>query len=162
MKLSNKDAAAALREGWFLSNDEAGRIELQRDDEAGKFSSDEDAFAAVYTKASKGSKMHVRAIEQYRSANPSGYAIMLGCDVGVRACPCGDSTLRVIEMRLELRGVPVTFTDDGPQYDDTVAEYSEGWDYNEDSAGVECRACKRVFSVMHDDDDNYLTEREAR
>lgn len=70
----------------------------------------------------------------------------------VNECPCGNSSLSVVVMRLELRGIPVHFTDDGPQYDDTQAEYSEGWDYNDGNQDrVECRNCKRVFTVCAPD-----------
>ncbi len=80
----------------------------------------------------------------------------------VSACPCGDGVLYVRVMTLELRGVPVHFNEDGPQYDDTQAEYSDGWDYNDDRDGVECRNCKRVFEVTPPESgDAWLTEKEV-
>jgi hypothetical protein len=48
----------ALREGWMLFNDD----EIQRDDEAGLFVSDEDALNHVARCAGAGSELHQLAL----------------------------------------------------------------------------------------------------
>lgn len=56
------DDAAALREGWLISNSSDGCDEIQRHDEAEIFPGDAEAIAHVYWKAGAGSDLHRRAI----------------------------------------------------------------------------------------------------
>lgn len=69
-----------LKEGWDLFDiDSTGILEIQRDDEAGIFESDEDAVSYVRAKAWAGSKRHQwslrahdtfeRQAQEYRERN---------------------------------------------------------------------------------------------
>jgi len=64
-------------------------------------------------------------------------------------CPCGDSNLVADKVTLVLFGVPFTLTEDGPEYDDHEAKYSEGWDYNQDSR-CHCASCGAVYEIAAD------------
>lgn len=64
-------------------------------------------------------------------------------------CKCGNSELLADTVTLVLHDVPFILTDDGPQYDDTMAEQSEGWDYNEDS-DCHCHLCGRKYVIGQD------------
>ncbi len=58
-----KDNAAALAEGWILSDAESrGILEIQRHDESGIFASDRAALSHVERMESKGSRLHRRAL----------------------------------------------------------------------------------------------------
>jgi len=56
------DDAAALREGWLISNSSEGLDEIQRHDEDESFHSDAEAIAYVYWRAQEGSELHRRAM----------------------------------------------------------------------------------------------------
>jgi hypothetical protein len=64
-------------------------------------------------------------------------------------CPnCGNSkSWTILHMTLELSGVPctrLTKSGDGNAYDDTKAEYCEGWDTCQDGA-VKCNKCGKEY-----------------
>ena len=52
-----------ILEGWVVSNNEAGDIEIQRYDEAGVFKNDKEAKEFVKGRASKGSALHEKALQ---------------------------------------------------------------------------------------------------
>ena len=72
-------------------------------------------------------------------------------------CACGNSNLFADKITLELRGVPFVLTEDGPEYDDHEATYSEGWDYNRDSR-CHCESCGAVYDIASDDKANLYLE----
>ena len=61
-------------------------------------------------------------------------------------CACGSKQFKAQKVTLVLRGVPCEITSDGPEYDDKAADYSEGWDYNNESR-VTCVACGKEYEV---------------
>jgi len=64
-------------------------------------------------------------------------------------CVCGCKQFKAPKVTLVLRGVPCEITEDGPQYDDTEADFSEGWDYNEESR-VACVTCGKEYEIAQD------------
>ncbi len=72
-------------------------------------------------------------------------------------CACGGAAFKARKMTLVLMGVPCEITRDGPQYDDTEAEQSEGWDYNEESR-VTCVACGKEYDITQDGEANICLE----
>ena len=64
-------------------------------------------------------------------------------------CRCGGDAFKARKVTLVLLGVPCEITKDGPQYDDTEAEQSEGGDYNEESR-VTCIACGKEYDIVQD------------
>ena len=67
-----------------------------------------------------------------------------------RKCSCGDSNLVADRVTLVLFQMPFTLTEDGPEYDDTEAKYSEGWDYNQE-ARCRCASCGAVYDIASDE-----------
>lgn len=65
-------------------------------------------------------------------------------------CSCGNSNLIADRVTLVLLGVPFTLTEDGPEYDDAEAKYSEGWDYNQETR-CHCAFCGGVYDIASDD-----------
>ncbi|KKW20984.1 MAG: hypothetical protein UY62_C0036G0006 [Parcubacteria group bacterium GW2011_GWF2_50_9] len=65
-------------------------------------------------------------------------------------CACGSDQFKAQKITLKLRGVPCEITSDGPEYDDKAADYSEGWDYNNESR-VTCVACGKEYDIAQDD-----------
>lgn len=59
---ARQDEAAAMREGWYISNSSEGCDEIQRHPWSEIFPSDAEAIAHVYWKAGTGSDLHRRAI----------------------------------------------------------------------------------------------------
>lgn len=69
---------------------------------------------------------------------------------------CKSPSLKA-DFTLQLHAVPFELTDDGPQYDDTKAEYSEGWDFNEQSEAY-CTKCHALFQIVQDDNGKLVLE----
>ena len=65
-------------------------------------------------------------------------------------CSCGDSNLIADRVTLVLFIVPFTLTEDGPEYDDHEAKYTDGWDYNQE-ARCHCASCGAVYDIASDD-----------
>jgi hypothetical protein len=61
MRFTTKDQEQAVNEGWAIFN-RPERGEIQRDDEAAVFASDEEAIAFVTKSALGGSGFHARAL----------------------------------------------------------------------------------------------------
>ena len=59
----NESANGNKKEGWMVSNAEDGKMEIQKDDEAGIFKSDAEAKEFVMDKAKAGSKEHQKALK---------------------------------------------------------------------------------------------------
>ena len=79
-----------------------------------------------------------------------------GANMRKLECLCGDSNLIADSVTLKLFGMPFILTGDGPEYDDSEAKYSEGWDYNQDSR-CHCASCGAVYDIASDDKaDMYL------
>ena len=72
-------------------------------------------------------------------------------------CACGCDQFKAPKVTLVLRGVPCEITEDGPQYDDTEADHSEGWDYNQESR-VACVACGKEYEIAQDEGANICLE----
>lgn len=72
-------------------------------------------------------------------------------------CACGGDQFKAPKVTLVLRGVPCEITEDGPQYDDTEADHSEGWDYNQGSR-VTCVACGKEYDIAQDGKANICLE----
>jgi hypothetical protein len=72
-------------------------------------------------------------------------------------CACGGDQFKAPRVTLVLRGVPCEITEDGPQYDDTEADHSEGWDYNQESR-VSCVACGKEYNIAQDERANICLE----
>lgn len=72
-------------------------------------------------------------------------------------CKCGGNQFKAPKVTLVLQGVPCEITEDGPQYDDTEADDSEGWDYNEESR-VTCVACGKEYDISQDGKGNICLE----
>jgi len=72
-------------------------------------------------------------------------------------CACGSDSFKSPKVTLVLRGVPCQITEDGPDYDDTEAEQSEGWDYNEENRIV-CVTCGREYDISQDGEGNICLE----
>lgn len=65
------DCAAACDEGWCVFNvDGGGPLEIERDDEAEVFESDDEAIAHVRRRAKAGSELHQKAITLHDAHNP--------------------------------------------------------------------------------------------
>jgi hypothetical protein len=63
IKWTKKDSKAAVAEGWEIFDiDSTGVLEIERDDESGKFKNDNAARAFVAKKAAKGSPLHLKAL----------------------------------------------------------------------------------------------------
>lgn len=60
--LNQKENATAIKEGWAISNNEAGDTVIQKWDEAGVFKNDKEARVFVLKKAMKGSALHKKAM----------------------------------------------------------------------------------------------------
>ena len=65
-------------------------------------------------------------------------------------CSCGKSNLIADRVTLVLFSVPFTLTEDGPEYDDTQAKYTDGWDYNQETR-CHCASCGAVYDIASDD-----------
>lgn len=61
-------------------------------------------------------------------------------------CNCGNSSLTA-DFTVFLGGVPFTLSQDGPQYDDSEAAYSEGWDYNNQNR-CRCQSCGMEYEIV--------------
>lgn len=61
-------------------------------------------------------------------------------------CPCGKSRLVADAITLRMGGVPFKLTPDGPEYDDSKANYSEGWDFNNENA-CQCASCGEKYVI---------------
>lgn len=57
------------REGWLVSNDEAGKLMIQKDDDSDKFKNDSEALNFVKKKAKEGSEKHIKALKRIETAN---------------------------------------------------------------------------------------------
>jgi hypothetical protein len=68
-------------------------------------------------------------------------------------CECGNEAFKAQRITLVFLEVPCEITEDGPQYDDTEAERSEGWDYNRECR-VSCGACGKEYDIAQDDGAN--------
>lgn len=68
-------------------------------------------------------------------------------------CACGSDSFKAPKVTLILRGLSCEITEDGPQYDDTEAEQSEGWDYNQESRVI-CAACGKEYDITQDSQAN--------
>lgn len=67
--LTKPESEKALEEGWVVSNNEAGDIEIQRFDEAEIFGSDKEALKFVEEKAKSGSALHKKALKVVEECN---------------------------------------------------------------------------------------------
>ena len=77
-------------------------------------------------------------------------------------CSCGKSKLVADAITLALGGVPFILTEDGPEYDDSEAEYSSGWDYCSESR-CRCASCGVVYEIAANTDARlYLEKMEKR
>lgn len=65
------DARRAMKEGWLLSEDNEGGLEIQRHDEGRAFENDDHALYHVYQMARRGSSLHRKAIMQTAFCSPS-------------------------------------------------------------------------------------------
>lgn len=73
-------------------------------------------------------------------------------------CTCGSENLKAEKMTLHLMGVPfVLDSDSGPQYDDSEAKYSEGWDFIEEPDAV-CADCGKKYVIESESDAFILKE----
>ena len=72
-------------------------------------------------------------------------------------CVCGGEQFSAPKVTLVLSGVPCEITEDGPEYDDSEADYSEGWDYNQESR-VACVACGKEYDIAQDGKANICLE----
>ena len=72
-------------------------------------------------------------------------------------CACGGDQFKAPKVTLVLRGVPCEITEDGPQYDDSDADHSEGWDYNQESQ-VTCVSCGKEYDIIQDNKANICLE----
>ena len=72
-------------------------------------------------------------------------------------CACGGDQFKAPRVTLVLMGVPCEITADGPQYDDTEADHSEGWDYNQESR-VACVTCGEEYDIAQDGKANICLE----
>lgn len=61
-------------------------------------------------------------------------------------CSCGSDRFVSGPVIIRLCGIPCTITQDGPQYDDTKAKQSEGWDFNEQNQ-VFCVDCEKEYAI---------------
>jgi hypothetical protein len=78
---TDADNAAADREGWNIFNTRgsaSGNFQIQKDDEAGKFATDPDAWIHVRRKAAEGSELHKKALEIVKLENPTEYQDIMG------------------------------------------------------------------------------------
>ncbi len=64
-------------------------------------------------------------------------------------CACGSGRFKAPRVTLVLTGVPCEITEDGPQYDDTDADWSEGWDFTRESR-VACISCGKEYDIAED------------
>lgn len=82
---TEEDQALAYSEGWALFN-YPENTDLEKDDEAGKFPSDDEALAHVARRAmEKGGDVHMKALRAWKRTNPTGYAEALAaCSI---ECP---------------------------------------------------------------------------
>lgn len=80
------DQDAAYAEGWALFNYPEGDTDLEKDDEAAKFPSDDEALEHVAKRAmEKGGDVHMKALRAWKRTNPTGYAEALAaCSI---ECP---------------------------------------------------------------------------
>lgn len=62
IRWTRADQARALKEGWALFNMDTTSPSIQKDDEAGKFSSDWDARLHVIRRGAQGSEFHRKAL----------------------------------------------------------------------------------------------------
>ncbi len=76
-------------------------------------------------------------------------------------CPCGNSNLIAEKITLVLFRVPFVLTEDGPEYDDHEAEYSEGWDFNQETR-CRCASCGTVYDITTDDKARQFLEQMAQ
>jgi hypothetical protein len=77
MSFSDQEDMLAQSEGWALF-DADGKIELQRIDELGIFSKDEDAHEYVKVGAVSGSSLHLKAKEILMVHNPKEHDLVFG------------------------------------------------------------------------------------
>ena len=61
MRWTNKDQEQAMQEGWAIFN-HPKHAEIQKDDEAAVFASDEDAVSFIVERALAGSAGHAKAL----------------------------------------------------------------------------------------------------
>ena len=72
-------------------------------------------------------------------------------------CACGGDQFKAPKVALVLRGLLCEIAEDGPQYDDTEADHSEGWDYNQESR-VACVSCGKEYDIAQDEETNICLE----
>jgi hypothetical protein len=78
--------------------------------------------------------------------------------VGNLKCACGSERFKSGLVKLSFIGIPCTLDDeDGPQYNDMLADQAFGWD-TEEYDEVICRACEREFILHHDEDGKMVLE----
>ncbi len=65
-------------------------------------------------------------------------------------CSCGNSNLIADRVTLVLFSVPFTLTEDGPEYDDREAKYTDGWDYNQQTR-CHCATCGAAYDIAADE-----------
>jgi hypothetical protein len=75
----------AALEGWDLFEADDARLEIQRDDAAGLFASDEDAIAFVRHQAQKGSTLHAIAASLHDPATPAPAHCRIALGIGPTA-----------------------------------------------------------------------------
>jgi hypothetical protein len=56
-------------QGWMVSNDESGKLMIQKNDDSDKFKNDAEALAFVKKKAKEGSEKHIKALKRIETAN---------------------------------------------------------------------------------------------
>jgi len=70
----------------------------------------------------------------------------------VQKCSCGSRKFVVQQMTLALVNVPMAMRADGTLiYNDTKAEYSEGWDTSE-QPDITCSACSKYYRLERQDE----------
>ncbi len=71
-------------------------------------------------------------------------------------CPkCGSENIIADKVTLVLMDMPFELSeDDGPQYDDTDAKYTDGWDFTQEDK-CHCGDCKAKLFIVTDDDGKF-------
>lgn len=131
------DRRISIAEGWCIIDvDSTGVLEIEKDDDAGVFASDEEAVEFVRQKAAAGSTYHQKAMAIHLKTHPPDRHFPSDTDGEEgHSCPlCGDDRITVTAT------APFSVSSEGAVYEEGDVE----WD---DDDPASCRSCEWAGSV---------------
>ena len=73
-------------------------------------------------------------------------------------CTCGSERFQSGLVKITFIGIPCTLdSEDGPEYNDNLAKYSNGWDLNTYDE-VMCSKCEKDYIVNTNEDGDFILD----